>query len=285
MSTRSYRGLLAVLALALAILACNLPETQISPAPKTLQPPMAFTEELPQPTETPIAPTETPQPDVNFAGISFSFDDLLAGGVKEEIIPSSQYKDAPFWDIYPEYRTYSLENYLLQERFHEPAIRVYPSAEYVQVNPDVAKVIAQLKDFLTQCPDNSKQIPFLPTWNAAQMMRTQIKCLAFQNGRGVRFLSQYGQSAYPVNNHDMFYTFQGLTNDDAYYVSIVLPISHPSLSENGENPPGGDWAAFSDNFMTYIQTTEQTLNQQPEDSFQPAIGLLDKMIASVLIKE
>ncbi|MEO8354588.1 MAG: hypothetical protein ABI621_01610 [Chloroflexota bacterium] len=40
-----------------------------------------------------------------------------------------------------------------------------------------------------------------------------MQVINFQNGRGIRFLTQYAQYPAPINNHELFYHFQGLTND------------------------------------------------------------------------
>ena len=113
---------------------------------------------------------------------------------------------------------------------------MYPVNEYIQVNPDVAAVIDKLKTIINSpgqpLPEN---LPFLPAFNAAQTFHSNEQPLTFQNGTGIRFLTQYGQAPYPVNNNSLFYTFQGLTNDGAYYVAAILPINAAFLSADG-NP-------------------------------------------------
>jgi hypothetical protein len=36
----------------------------------------------------------------------------------------------------------------------------------------------------------------------------------------MRFITMYGQSVNTVSNQELFYTFQGMTNDQRYYVSV-----------------------------------------------------------------
>jgi hypothetical protein len=110
----------------------------------------------------------------------------------------------------------------------------YPINEYLQVNEDMAKPFNALKSVIEGQP-LPENIPFLPAFNAAQMFHSNEKILEFQNGKGIRFLTQYGQAPYPVNNESLFYTFQGMTNDGAYYVAAVLPIQAAFLPANG-NP-------------------------------------------------
>ncbi|HEX9387675.1 MAG TPA: hypothetical protein VF918_15235, partial [Anaerolineales bacterium] len=58
--------------------------------------------------------------------------------------------------------------------------------------------------------------------------------ISFQNGQGVRFLTEYAQYAASANNHDLFYHFQGLTRDGAYYIIAILPITVPVLAETSD---------------------------------------------------
>lgn len=114
-------------------------------------------------------------------------------------------------------------------------------------------------------------------------MAAKVHYLDFQNGSGVRFLTQYGQDASAINNHNLFYAFQGLTADGRFLISGVLPISHPILPADGMDVPGGDTMAFSDAFPTYITEMKQQLNVLPDASFRPGLELLDAVMESIFI--
>lgn len=282
-TTRLTTFITAILMLALGALACNLPGSQTSPE-KSTQPPAEPTLQIQQPSQTPLSlPTGTPLPDVQFEGISFSYDKSLAQGVKTAIIPASQYSDAPIWATNPEFYEIELDGYLLPEHFHKPVVQVFSIEKYQQVTPEVDKTITSLKGFLSQCPQRPENIPFLPYWNAAQILQTKVSCLDFKNGRGVRFVTQYGQDISPINNYGLFYTFQGLTTDEKYYVSVVLPTTQPDLPPNGDNPPGG-WETFSNQYTKYIADIETQIDQYPDESFHPTLILLDDLIKSLEIK-
>ena len=111
-------------------------------------------------------------------------------------------------------------------------------------------------------------------------MRAQVRYFRFQNGEGVRFLTQYGQAAWPINNDDMFYAFQGLTDNGEFYISAVLPISHPGLPDP-ESVTMDE--SFYENFMNYVEITEGQLNAESPDSFMPMLSVLDSMIESLLV--
>ena len=124
------------------------------------------------------------------------------------------------------------------------------------------------------------EMPFLPMWPAAQVFASNLEFVDFQNGSGVRFLTMYGQDMTPINNQSLFYTFQGLTDDGRYYVSAILPITHPEL-------PGDsmvdDWQSFEQSYQTYMTETLEWLVAQPTTSFNPSLTDLDSMITTILV--
>lgn len=224
----------------------------------------------------PGAPVETP--DVVYQGISFSCDDALASDVVAETMLAVGPEDVAEWEVEPEHFRFSFTGYVLPDTFHEPRILVYPVSGFEAVSESAGRIIAALRQLLVDRPQTPAAIPFLPLFNAAQMMRCQVAYVDFPSGAGVRFLTQFGQDYRPINSHDMFYTFQGLTSDGSYYVAAILPVSHPSLPAAVVEEPGED---FRNNFESYRQGVEQQLNAQDASSFLPNLTLLDEMIQSL----
>ncbi len=223
------------------------------------------------------------EPDVAFEGVSFSYDDSLAAEVTAQLIPSSDMEGVPPWEVVPEHKLFSFSGYVLPDTFHEPRIMVYPVGEYEALNPAVRETVIRLKQLLVEKPAVADYIPFLPMFNASQMIRTQIVYLDFHGGSGVRFLTQYTQAYVQVNSTELFYTFQGLTDDGNYYVAAILPVSNPILPADGSEIPGGDIEAFASDFENYTRDIEQQLNSQPPDNFTPHLAPLDDMIRSLQV--
>jgi hypothetical protein len=240
-------------------------------------------------------PTQTPRQasgtTIAVNNISFVIPTALGNGAqaeKVEAVPPSN--DMPWWEIAPTYNKYLLQGYPLSGTFHEPRIYVYPVNEYVQMNKDVATIVDNLKAIINS-PSQPlpKNLPFLPTFNAAQTFHSNEQSLTFQNGAGIRFLTQYAQAPYPVNNNSLFYTFQGLTKDGSYYVSVVLPINAAFLSPDGNPdtplPAGGvpfDWKNM-ENINTHFELVKQKLNATDPNAFTPSLINLDALIQSIRI--
>jgi len=256
----------------LAVIGCGPTTTSTTSAPPPTITPLPATDNPP--------PPDTPLPDVTFEGITFSYDQSLASGVSTEIAPSAEFISG---DVIPAHFLFTFEGYILPGTFHEPHIYIYPVGALESGGPTLAGTVADLRQFLADRPTQPATIPFLPLFNAAQLLRTQIVYLDFQNGAGVRFLTQYAQAFIPINNNELFYTFQGLTGDDAYYIAAVLPVSHPSLPADESEIPGGDFDAFADNFDAYIADTAQQLGAQDGSTFTPGLPSLDVMIRSLAV--
>jgi hypothetical protein len=236
----------------------------------------------PEPTLAP--PTLAPGNEVSYGNVQFYYDPALAREVIPETVPESNYADAPPFDLHPEHIRFRFEGYpLFPNAFHMPQVLVYPAPEYAALNPSAAEEIASLQELLAQKPGTppAGQLPFLPIFNAAQFIQANMRYLNFQNGSGLRFVTQFGQAAYPINSQATFYTFQGLTADGLYYVAAILPVSNPILPEESSVIVDDD---FYENFDTYIQEIEILLSAQPDSSFTPSLALLDAMMESLSVR-
>jgi hypothetical protein len=183
--------------------------------------------------------------------------------------------------------------YVLQGKTHQPAIYVYPASAYAELVPPAFESLHRLQNYL-YAPNNVPaldQLPGLPFFNAQILFAAHIQPLSFQNGRGIRYLSEYAQYPASANNSDLFYNFIGLTSDGEYYIAAIFPLTSPVLAETADAgaplPAGGipypylaDPSADMDAY--YIAVTG-LLNAQRPGSFTPRLGELDRLIQSMQV--
>jgi hypothetical protein len=293
--SRSFKFvLLACLAILLSSLACTInfgndTDDEIS-AEQTLvaiQLTQAALEN--QSPEEPVVPTEEPEPeepeqvpDFVYEGISFSFDSSIALNVNAATIPAQDMGDDYMpGETYPTHYEFTFNTYAVGDHFHTAKIIVYPVDEYLAISPYVSEAIDGLKNALATHPTGGlhDSLPFLPMWPAAQIFNARVEYFDFQNGSGLRYLTMYGQALYPVDNQNLFYTYQGLTADGRYYICAVLPVIHMGLPNDGSSEVD-DWEEFSNNFDTYITDTIAWLEAQDPNTFFPSLNVLDDMMAS-----
>jgi len=260
--------------------AASLPAT--APATATVQQ---------QPTAVPETPTvlasEIP---VSAAGKSFIIPAGVAAGARHVPVAAMVDENLPVWDVFPAHDEFELEGYVLPNKFFIPKIIVYPKAEFSTINEGAAQIITDMQNILAnQSAPLPEVLPFLPLFNAGQVFHSNEQFLSFQGGSGLRFLTQFGQAPTPVNNHEIFYTFQGITGDGAFYVAAILPVNTAFLVENAEvettTPADGipfDWNNF-ETLPTYYNAVKQKLNAADVNAFTPTLADLDRMIQSLSV--
>jgi len=292
-------GLLLLSACIPVATATNIPANTIIPATEVptqiLVPSTAVPEnEIPTPDALSTQSPSTTETTVTFGPLTLVVPPGVASGASGKDYPRMDSDDAAWWQKTPGHLQVMLgDYYVLQGKFHQPQIYIYPAQAYAELVPAAFESIHRLNNILGNpgAPISADQLPTVPFINARQVFASNVQVVSFQNGAGVRFLTEYAQYAAPVNNHELFYHFQGVTRDGAYYVIAILPITVPVLAEASDpaatlpaggiaypdiNDPNADWQRY------YTDVTD-LLNATSSDTFTPAIEQLDLLIESMLI--
>lgn len=289
--------------LLLLLLACSqpAPATPLPTAvPATTEPPTAIAQE-PTAVPTPIAeeptavptqepaaePTITPTAVAETAvvsdSISFIYDDLANEIIVEQEPANVADDNAPPWATNPAYSRFMLVGYPLSDTFQDPRINIYPARDYASLSAAAGERIEALTQLLQERPSTAtEELPFLPIFGAAQIIRARIHYLDFAGGSGVAYLTFYAQAAYPVTNRELFYTFQGLTSDQQTYISAILPIAQADLPNEIDNATF-DYNAFIDQIDTYHSELTDALTTADDATFTPTVSSLDALVQSLNI--
>jgi hypothetical protein len=257
----------------LLVISCNLPGAATS-APQV---------------QTPVVvPTNTldTRGVVTLNNVSFGLPLGVANDALSEMVSAATDPNTAPWDIAPEHSKFTLTGYQVQDKFVEPQIFVYPAEEFAKVNSTAAEQIDRLKNILAGTAVSQETTPRVPFFNAGQLFIAQPHMVKFKSGKGIRFLTQYDQYPAPVNNHEMFYHFQGLTNDGKYYIIAILPVTSSILAEDEKPettvPAGG--VALPQNAgpdQAYYDAVTKALDAMYPDSFNPSLFQLDALIQSI----
>lgn len=247
------------------------------------------------------AQEDTESVDFAYEGIRFSYDASLASGIEAtdvEAVPLED--DMPVWAANPAYTLFTFTDYAGGLSFYQNAqISIYSTADFEAytdpVSPEFGMTgqLDMLLSLLEEEADLSeyagvtdnqdpKVLPYLPVANAAQVFRALPEYLEFEGGRGIRYLVYYSQSVNPITDQEIFYTFQGLTDDGAHYVAAVFPVKTGILPEEIDYQDF-DYAAFEAEYLSYLDEIAFSLNDFPPDLFTPSLTTLDAVIASLSI--
>ena len=201
----------------------------------------------------------------------------LATGVRKRILPSYPFSaDGPMWlNGEPERLRCSFGDDRLEETviYGQRQIIVYPVAEYRKLfsGPDQLKEFDKrlklMKTAIASRKVDAKEIAVLPSIDACQLIRSRVAFLNFDGGSGVRFVSRYATDVSPTTGNDLFYTFQGLTEDGRYWVSVFYPVNVTGLRET-----------------TDAAKSTRSINKLAPRSFSPQLEALDAMVRSIKIR-
>ncbi len=244
---------------------------------------------------------ENGRQDVNFLGATFTFDQAAGDSVWPELVPAQPAEPGPgmMWTP-PEHMVFTFaHNSGPQEHMPlgqylppEGEIHIYPTAG---LNAEVQPIVAALQQLLAEQPDTSAfevfppnegaeqlGLTMLPPSNAVQTLRAQAEYLSFAEGQGIRYLTQLSQGPVPISNQDLFYTFQGLTDDGATYVSAYFPVTLPALPGSPQLSEA-EFEALMADWQGYLAQTLALLDEQPKSAFTPDLAALDAVIHSLSV--
>ena len=240
--------------------------------------------------------------------ISLSYDSILAPWVDAWTVPAVPVDDEIlFAEAHPAFaqirflgfqggRTYDLPLLPIEERTAQ--LRVFPTVDFRGFGDDnpqgFVNQMQALKELLetgvepARCAEplsGAAGLPYLPWINMKQTFCAQPQIVEFSEGKGVRYLTYYSQGINPVLDQQVFYTFQGLTNDEQFYVAAFFPVqtglfpTEPPPCTQCTDPnydPFPEW-----NGLLHEQLLQ--LNARSENDFLPSLTLLDEVIMSLRI--
>lgn len=232
--------------------------------------------------------TVEPNPqNFNQTGISFVFPGAIFG--PPELIQVEGSDETEMGGPFPGFKYIKFDSYFQNFSIFSPDMLVFPAFDYRKMNEYANESIELL---LTMVADpqkitNAEELPFLPSFNAAQVFHSNVEVVEFKNGKGLRYLTAYYQDYSPVTNEYLWYTFQGLTTDGRYYVSITIPVYHFGLPANYEifkNSYKEDAKELQNDYQGYLAKIASMLDQSAQNEFNPPLIVLDEMIKSLQIR-
>jgi heat shock protein HslJ len=229
---------------------------------------------------------------VQFNGFGFNFDSALATNVNISQYPG----DAP--DLQqpggpePRYTQFNLytQQPAPEATFDAPvSVRVYRIAD-IAAYPDSIQQVQALQNLVAQRPDltsymavpsdnsASTPLPFLPVMPAAQAIRARAQYVETPTLKGVSYMTVYRQDVSPFINNEFRYTFQGISNDGLFYVSVIFQVTAPDFP--AEIPSDFNYDTFTAGFVDYLTESVGKLNTAAAETFKPSLTMLDALAQS-----
>ncbi len=298
----NFGKILFAVAVTAVILACGLGGTPALPADNvatavasTMQ---ALTPAVPVATQTSPAPQATAVQGipVSYKNVSFTLPVGLASDAAPATVALVMGETGGPWGAAPEHIEFRLNNYnATGTAFSVRQIDVYPAGDYANLNAGANIALQRLQSLLANpsSPITVQNAPRVPSFNASAMFAAQPQRIHFQNGDGVRFVTQYGQAVNPIANDMTFYQFMGLTSDGKFLIIAVLPIQAPVLPAASDPssplpasgvpfPPMGSTDGSA--YQAYYQAVTDKLNGTDSGAFTPSLAALDALVQSLSVQ-
>jgi hypothetical protein len=280
------------LLLALLVTACSGVVPDIAPSAEK-QAAALVASETPTPELTATAvPSMTPKTltvgTVSYRGVRFQFDLGLASSVRGTIIPASQ-GITPDLDI-PEHLRFIFDEIALSNAFNprEPQLLVFPVDDFrLASSTRTHAALEILNELRIEKPlELDQEITLMPPMPGKALFQIHARYLRFEQGEGIRFLTTYSDDSSPISNETLFYTFQGISANGEYYISLFFPISTQQLPDTVQDiEVSGEYPLFAASYDSYLADTIALLEGIPDRDFTPNLILLDNMIKSLQLPD
>ncbi|MBN1965903.1 MAG: hypothetical protein JW910_14730 [Anaerolineae bacterium] len=229
-----------------------------------------------------------PTHSVSFDGVGFSFDATLADNVN-----IWQYPADPVDLQAPGGPQVGHTLFMLYSGEMAPSAWEAAAGVYVFRTADFAgytyyeERLAQLQALLAERPDlasymvvadnmSGNTLPFLPVLPAGQIIRARAQYVDTAEVSGISFVTAYRQDAFPFMRGDFYYTFQGLSTDGAYYVSLMARLDAGMFP--AEIGVDFDYDAFINTITAYMNDSIAQLNAASPADFTPSLAMLDALV-------
>ena len=238
------------------------------------------------PVETQTAETEQASQSQNEAGNVIRFDEMgitvgfdYPEGFSQSITTSvlGVYEpQAPFDLPYPQNARIFFTAYPGgSEEFTANGIRVFRAEEIDALETGALESLYAVLDEQT---DHHSDFPRMA--GAGSLIDAQLIPLAFRNGNGYRYLFTKSFSADPLTGTTLTYMYQGVTDDEKFFVSFIMSVDAPFLAGFI-----GQTLTTPEEFETYYQTVNAQVESATGGQFAPSLIALDELISSIIILE
>ena len=172
----------------------------------------------------------------------------------------------------PEHTVLEISGYPL---VRSARIMVFKTSEYAAYSDLTQHIINTLQ---TRAYETAQP---MPEELSLGPLSPQLLTLSPPNGHGLRYVTEILTAVVPVSNDQIFYYYQGLSNDGNYFISAILPINASVLVSNEVPFPDSGTA---EDYDDYFAAVAKNLSDADPSEFQPDLGVLDSLIQSILIQ-
>jgi hypothetical protein len=165
-------------------------------------------------------------------------------------------------------------------------LRFYPVSD-ISDYAESSKNLAQLQSILSQRPDLAPYmaaahvgyLPYAPVPQAAQVLRARVHYIDTPQLSGVAYVTAWSQDVTAFAAGDFWYTFQGLSSDKSWYVSVDVVINASMFPKTVS--PSDSTFANGRAYEAYLDQSIARLNSAGPRKFSPSLIGVNDIINSI----
>lgn len=245
------------------------------------------------PTTIPTATTTPPQADIaeaEFNGVSFFYDQNIVDNVTAVSSPAfaGAYglpPDGPtafFYDV-PDYVMFNIAVVGDPATTWPPQLAIQPYKDETGAVYTGYDAWEFERNRLAEFANNMND----PITAVGGMSNVHLQPQSFSNGSGLRYVGILppGPGLPTVTNDELYYIYNGFTDDQRYFVYLQFPISHPdlpSLSDIDYAELDALLQAGQDPMVLFNEALNGVAQADP-NSFTPTLSQLDSMMSTLFV--
>lgn len=241
---------------------------------------------------------------VDFEGVSFNYNPQIFELRSESIVQESPMQDETEkpGENFPNHIAFSLyaKNKLIAV---EATIKILPIADYRRMyavskdltetfdeNIDNLRKVLKNRNFRYKNNSGKDEIPFIPFYDAEQAFLAKVNHLPFQNGKGIAFITQYTMETTMINNEELSYFYEGITDNGKYYILAGFSVSVSFLLDSSDGEFEGYKLCCPYNkesikgYERYISKVAKKLENLPADKYEPNLKYVNEIMSSLKVE-
>jgi hypothetical protein len=228
---------------------------------------------------------------VTFGPLSFAYPEAVGRNLNIVQYPGDEPNDQMAGALQPKHTAFMLYNDLpaAETPISAPAgIYLYNTADFEGFT-EFQNRLSQLQTILGERPDlaqyeqygedlNTLMLPFLPVVTHGQVIRAKTAYVENETVSGISYIAAFKAAAEPFIASEFLYTFQGISADGQYYVSVVVNLNAGMFPQDFQPI---DPEAFFDRLAEYMNESIDLLNAGAAEDFTPSLTAVEAMVQSI----
>lgn len=233
---------------------------------------------------------------VSFDDNGFTFDGTLGASVNITQVPGGPPgQDGPS-DIGPGRLAFTLygprqDGAKIPRTFEAPGVVRFFRIADLEGHGWQSQQLAELESLLEERPDlapytapgeggASLPLPFVLDGSAAQAIDARAHYVDTPELAGIAYLTVFRQDLYPFAAGDFWYTFQGLSTDGEWYVTVDFDVEADMFpAKVGRKDVKR--VETAKRWVAYQEQSVETLEAAAADAFTPPLASIDDLIESI----